>query len=84
MAQPRGKTICQGPAFLKEEERTIIVFFSLPFIISKWVQRQRRAGPSFLGRAGPVWGRGETKNKMKRSIAKGLSEFCVAAAYSWG
>lgn len=31
-AQPRGKTICQGPAFLKEEERkrTIIIFLPPP------------------------------------------------------
>lgn len=36
MAQPRGKTICQGPAFLKEEERKkkdhyCIFFFPPPF-----------------------------------------------------
>lgn len=35
MAQPRGKTICQGPAFLKEEERKkgplLYFFFPPPF-----------------------------------------------------
>lgn len=49
-AQPRGKTICQGPAFLKEEERkrTIIIFLPPPPprlpVISKSAQKQRLAG----------------------------------------
>lgn len=75
MAQPRGKTICQGPAFLEEEERkkrTITVFFfSFPLLISKC---RGRVWQGLLEGEGPVWGK---KNK-------GLSEFHVAAACSWG
>lgn len=59
-AQPRGKTICQGPAFLKEEERkrTIIMFFHSPLPYNQQIGAEAETDREAIcwGREGPVWG----------------------------
>ena len=52
VAQPRGKAICQGPAFLKEEERktTIIISFPPP-------HNQQIGAEAETGREVVCWGR---------------------------
>ena len=52
VAQPRGKAICQGPAFLKEEERktTIIISFPPP-------HNQQIGAEAETGREVICWGR---------------------------
>lgn len=77
-AQPRGKTICQGPAFLKEEERKRTIILPPPH--NQQIGAEAEAGREVIcwGREGLIWGRGGKNNKMKTTIAKRLSEFCWA------
>lgn len=56
-AQPRGKTICQGPAFLKEEERKKDHYYdSTPPPHNQQISAEAESGREVIcwGREGPI------------------------------